>query len=320
MRLYWACVVADPLRIGPIWDAALMGTPKLLLSYHYYKTQDLEKVRALFPTPPSLFADSGAYSAHTQGAEVKLADYAAWIKRWEPLFDAYASLDVIGDPVASLANQKRLEDLGLRPLPVFHGGEPWSYLEGYCSRYSYVALGGMASSTADALRWAAQVFKTGRQTGTRFHGFGQTDVKVLRALPWYSADSSSWGNGHRYGVLALWDDRRARLFRPRVGYYKEIYRYASLIREHGGDPARLSQRNFWRAWEGKPVEQNRAERAEIMRINIIAWLRLERWVASHHGSVPPPAGWTEAGTRIYLAEGTVSNLVSAAEAIGGLPT
>lgn len=288
----------------------------MLLSYHYFKAVDLDALVARFSEPPSIFADSGAYSAMTQGAAIDLADYMAWLRRWAHLFTTYVNLDVIGDAAGTLANQQRMEDAGLAPVPVFHAGEPWSYLEGYCARYPYVALGGMVGSipVEAMLRWCVQCLLTGRAHGTRFHGFGQTKRRILKALPWYSVDSSSWGAGHRSGSLALWDERAATMRNVKVGDRVAVYRAAPLIRAHGGSPADYATRGWGFSAEGKTSEQLGVERFAILRVNVVSWLLLEQYLRRRHGQVTPPQGWADDGPMVYLAEGSGDHLVAAGRA------
>ena len=279
---------------------------KMLCSFHYYRDTDMDDLIAAFPTHPEVFGDSGAFSAMSVGAAIDVHEYGRWLQRWQHLLHVYVGLDVIGDPVASEENQRVLEDqYGLRPVPVFHGGEPWEYLHAYCARYPYVALGGMVSSAGPAaiLRWLTHSFKIGEEYGTRFHGFGQTRIEVLKSIPFYSVDSSSWGSGHRYGQVHLWDDRRARWVRIKTGT-RDALAHPQLVRAHGGDPVALSTPGFAQVGDsGKGVEQARDERAQIIAVNVAAWLLLERWLHRRHGYVSAPEGYTMGdGTRVYLAD------------------
>jgi len=276
---------------------------KVLLSFHSYRDVDLDELAAAFPTRPQVFADSGAFSAYTVGAEVTVDGYVAWLRRWQHLLTTYVVLDVIRDPDATRANQERMEDAGLHPIPVFHVGTPWDELERLCEAYPYIALGGMvgAGSARQVLRWCIDAFRIARQTGTVFHGFGQTTLQVLRDLPWYSVDSSSWGAGHRYGTLSLWDHRMGgRWVRLDVGDHDAVFRNAQLIRDHGGNPTVLATKGCALA-EGKPNDQYRAERAMVIGVNVVAWVRLEAWLRQRHGEVRHPqlAG---TGPQLYLAD------------------
>jgi len=188
-------------------EPALHSRLKFLLSFHYYRKIDLEKA---FPHPrPRLMADSGAFSAYSLGASIDIHEYAAWIKRWKHLFDSYANLDVIGSAQETLDNQHRLEDMGLHPLPVFHVGEPWEYLERYLEKYNYIALGGMAAYSISRKRklipWIIKAFKM-LGVGQGYHGFGTTGWVIMKSFPWWSVDSSSWssvvayGHGHVFSI------------------------------------------------------------------------------------------------------------------------
>ena len=69
----------------------------------------------------SLFLDSGAYSAWTQGVEINIRDYIDFIKQHQDIIDIYANLDVIsidgkrGSKLTAeltLKNQKIMEEGG----------------------------------------------------------------------------------------------------------------------------------------------------------------------------------------------------------------
>lgn len=272
---------------------------KILLSYYYYRDTDLDDLCAKFATKPLVFADSGAWSAKTIGADIPLSGYSAWLRRWEHLIDTYVSLDVIGDPEASDRNHKTMLDAGLTPIPVFHAGSPWEYLEAYCESSPYIALGNMvASDKAAVRRWLIAAFKRARETGSVFHGFGQTSIEMLRLFPFYSVDSSSWASGQRYGQITMWDKDRRRWARAKVGT-REITEQARLIRDHGGDPAEMVLPGFAQS-SVFGIEGGREQRAMIVRVNVTAWLKFEAWLREHHGPVEMPG--REPGPHLFLAD------------------
>ena len=56
---------------------------RALLSYHYYKNTDLEKLAAALSasnTPVDIMADSGAFSAFTLGEVIDINKYAEWVR------------------------------------------------------------------------------------------------------------------------------------------------------------------------------------------------------------------------------------------------
>jgi hypothetical protein len=204
----------------------------VLISYWEYRTADLDAVFAkrFGDERPDIFADSGAYSAMTQGAAIDRAAYAAWLHRWKHLFRVYANLDVIGDADATEENQRYLEREGLAPLPVFHAGEPWTVYERHLDAYPSVALGGLAKRGMTAkmyMPWLVRCFRMAEGRAV-LHGFGVTHWEPLAALPWHSVDSTTWMAGHRYGALLIFAD--GKLFQTRA---HRLPRHAPAIRALG---------------------------------------------------------------------------------------
>lgn len=167
-----------------------------------------------------LFLDSGAYSAMTQGVEIDIQEYIEFIKKHKEAIEVYANLDVItgmnGQPdlltaEKTLENQKIMEKAGLRPLPVFHAGEPMEYLQYYVDNYDYVAIGGLVTATAYGHTWFSvldQCFTNvicspDGMPKIKVHGFGITGLNALLRYPWYSVDSSSWVATSRFGSIFI---------------------------------------------------------------------------------------------------------------------
>lgn len=158
----------------------------------------------------NIFLDSGAFSAWAKGEEINLKDYIAFIKKYEKYIEVYANLDVIGDPKATLKNQKKMEKAGLSPLPCFHYGEDISYLKDYIKNYEYVSLGGMVPiSSADLIKWLDKIFgeyicnTKDHKPKVRVHGFGMTSFDLMLRYPWYSVDSTSWVMTGRFGGVMV---------------------------------------------------------------------------------------------------------------------
>ena len=263
---------------------------RILLSYHYYKDTDLDALFSKYFTEPypSVFADSGAFSAFTQGVPIALDEYATWIKRYAHLFDVYGNLDVIGDAEGTLTNQKRLEDYGLAPLPVFHTGEDWAYLERYIDQYPYMALGGMVPymrQTNVIMPWIIRCFKMA-QGRTVFHGFGATSWQVITSMPWYSVDSSSWGQGFRFGTVPVFDSVKGGFLKLDLGS-SIWFKHGRLIRSLGFDPQDFADRD-------------RNDRAKICAISALSYMKAEQWLRGKHGPVTIPDRDAPDGLRAHL--------------------
>lgn len=274
-----------------------------LLSYYHHRKTDVDALVEQCATTPRLIADSGAFSAFTMGATITCDEYAEWAHRWAHRFDAFFNLDVIGrsvDPMASVEgsreNHRRLHELGVDTVQVWHLGEPVSVLREYLAEADYVAVGGMVNSPFDKrqqLRRCAQAHKEARAAGgKRLHGLGQSTAQQLQLLPWATVDSSSWGAGFRYGQVRLWDHRQARLVDVKVGQ-ADAHRWGDLLRAAGSDPRLISDRDLYSYQEAAAVAAWSYHQMEL-------WLRRR---------------WGNDDFVLYLAEGSPPNIVSASHGI-----
>ena len=264
---------------------------RILLSYYYYKNVDLDDLFARYfkPPYPDIFADSGGFSAKTQGVTLSVQEYAAWVKRWQHLFTTYANLDVIGSADKTWENQQSLELMGLKPLPVFHTGEKWERLEHYIERYPYIALGGMVPYMRfpkKVMPWIIQCFKLAKDKSV-FHGFGATSWIIIRDLPWYSVDSSSWGAGFRFGGVPLFDTAHGRFVQARLGDKNSCYRYRQLFHEYGFEADDFADRS-------------RNDRMKICAISALSYMKAEQWLQRRHGEVHIPSQDANVDPHLHL--------------------
>lgn len=163
----------------------------------------------------NLFLDSGAFSAWTQGLEIDIEEYINFIKSNKDFIEIYANLDVIGvggmQPNKLTAkytynNQKIMEKAGLSPIPVFHYGEPESYLKYYVENYNYIALGVAGNTGTKLFPWLHRCFSNyicdnKGLPKIKVHGFAVTSLKLMLRFPWYSVDSTSWVITGRMGAI-----------------------------------------------------------------------------------------------------------------------
>jgi len=274
----------------------------ILLSYYYYRKEDLDAIVPLFDGKARFFLDSGAFSAKTLGGKIDLEQYAAWVQRWEHLRPTYANLDVIGDPQATERNQQRLEAMGLQPLPIFHVGSPFAILRDYVARYPYVALGGMVPYTRRKqllIPWVAQCFKVAEKAQTRFHGFGCTTWELIHTFPWHSVDSSSWTSGPRWGTFYVFNPTRGGFMNLDLGNFQKAYNHAAMLRGMGIDPAIIAKRGI--------------TRGQMLAIAASAYQQAEAWLRERrkHKGLPE-------GPSIYLANGGINDLVYLKEGLTAL--
>lgn len=276
-------------------------TLRVLVSFHFHRDTDLDELVNTLGGDVDLFADSGAYSAFSAGAEININDYSAWLLRWQHLFTVASNLDVIGDPLASSRNHRQLNADGHDVFPVFHLGEPFRLLEGMCESYKLVALGGLVPYLAGdkhrsaLMAWLIKAHMIARKRGAVLHGFGLTSAQLIKDLPFYSLDSSSYTFGRRFGLAYLWDAKalsmRSILFRNQA----DVRRYAHLFRLHGIEPGTILDPEYMRPG----TDHFDRDRVELVAASVRAYQLMEQTLTARH-RVAAPAGLHGPGTKIYL--------------------
>lgn len=202
---------------------------KYLVSYYSYKYVDTQDPKDI------VFLDSGAFTAFTKKKTISIEKYGAYLQNHGHLFELYANLDVIGSAEDTYANQKRLEAMGVSPLPVVHYGADLKWLHLYAQEYPYIALGGLVPYARESVllhNWLNKCFKELlpyiKEKGLKVHGFGVGSPNVLKKYPFFSADSSGWLVGGKFGRTIIWDPQE---FVMRTGFH---YKDRDLYLKHGG--------------------------------------------------------------------------------------
>jgi hypothetical protein len=290
---------------------------RILLSYHYYRDEEIDKLLAecFGDLPIDVFADSGAFSAFTVGKPINEGDYIAWVNRWKHCFTAVSAPDVIGDPSATEAATERMlgQVEGIPVLPVFHVGEPWSFLEKWCAdeRIDYLALGGMVPYTRRLKLLDAWLVKAFKIIPDRMcvHGFGLTTWPLLLRHPFYSVDSSSWTAGFRFAQLQLFDDARGKFIDVAMGQNAELLKHARLLESYGLRPTQAQASGY--------------NRDQIVAVAVQSWQRAEAWLVRKKG-VPVSAylscGANPGGPNAKAGTGDVRSLGTGLGTRKGLTT
>ena len=245
-KLYMVAAAPHNLNNGSALRRHELGhRVRFLLSYWYYQQIDLRLWFATrFPGEPlDIFVDGGGFSADSQGGTISFSEYYNWLREYEDLFLTYSNFDVIGDQAGTDANQILLESMGLNPFPVFtlqRSGADYDALRRYLDAgYEYIALGGcvpFAGATRKLMPHLVKCFQIASSYPTVFHGFGINTWEILKALPFYSADASSWASGMMYGSLRLFDRTTGRIIQVPLGDRERIKFAEHIIRDAGFDP------------------------------------------------------------------------------------
>ncbi len=206
--------------------------PALLVSYVYLEPFLKNQARYCYR---DWVMDSGAFSAHNSGTEIRLQDYidkAKFLLESDPTLTEIFALDVIGDWRASLRNTEEMWRQGIEAIPCWHAGEPEDVLKGIAKDYPKIALGGVAKTRAAAKKKIAeQVFA--RVWPTKIHGFGFGSEDMVLAFPWHSVDATNWemgpcafGRWNAFGKMSVRGSKQN--LRAEVEYYLEIERKARI--------------------------------------------------------------------------------------------
>lgn len=283
-----------------------------LVSYHYFRED-----RSLAPLVATgrlrMIGDSGAFSALTQGAPIDLDAYAVWCQRWRQHLYWVASLDVIGDPVATLRNWKTLRERhNIDAVPTLHAGADTKWLDVYASEgVDFCGLGGMAGTgqAPKAYRWAVHMFRYARDKwpGMRFHLWGVTNRKFLDVLPAYSADSSGiLGAAYRYAAL--------RIFNPSTGMHhnvaltrgnRGVFKLGPVLRRvYGVSPEEIET-------------SHPGNRTTLIQLAAASTQQYAAWLQRRHKVAPPTWGINPVGTpappdpgpRLHAAETSAKDLL-----------
>ncbi len=221
MKYYAAVVNEDEIK------ACTVQPPYCLLaSYHYFKTKT-EIIKKCLEKNFEVFIDSGAFSAANSDKEINIDDYCKYIL--ETGVTTYAGLDVIGNASATRYNTEYMVgEYGLNPIPTFHLGSNLHDLNAIASGdYSYIALGGLVFASG-VTSHCDQVWHRILTINPklRVHGFGLTNIDLMKRYPWYSVDSSSFKSCKRFGRQGIiWNDFEFKTF--------EENEYIQLLRDMG---------------------------------------------------------------------------------------
>ena len=130
------------------------------------------------------------------------AGYVDWLKKFAPLVDAFAELDLdelIGEQIWDWRETIRREvDIEKTPVIITPGWiKEWDRI--FDEGYQYVGIPGRGKS-AEISQWFTEWMPRLKEKRIKVHGWALTSYKGIVELPFYSVDSTSWLMGGKFGT------------------------------------------------------------------------------------------------------------------------
>jgi hypothetical protein len=191
----------------------IFGVKALNIIPSVYDIRDAEQLRE-FDGLKRILLDSGVFTlASNYARKLNIPKYAAFslkiseIPEFQKLFDKYVSLvkecrDMlwgyieidIGGRESKKETTKKLLDLGLRPIPVFHPvTDGWEYFYELAENYDRISMSTTEIARSITLRIIQKVWELSRKYPKLWiHILGITPGSLITSYPFQSYDSSSW--------------------------------------------------------------------------------------------------------------------------------
>lgn len=228
-------------------------TPYVLISYYYFRGKKIqEEWRPYFSQFKDVIIDSGAFSMMRDKKKAcdldkYVEDYIKFVKKYH--FKHYIELDidsVIGYDRVKQYREKLENGIGWKSIPVWHinrGKEGWLEL---VEDYDYIAMGGFLTDGIKTKEYGLLdwFLHTAKKKNVKVHGLGYTNTKLLKRVPFYSVDSSTWGLGGAWKFVCKFEKN-------------QIQRYNSEMR--------------------KPKLSN----AQLKDFNCQEWTKFAYWAEAH---------------------------------------
>jgi len=134
--------------------------------------------------------------------------YVEFVNKYKDQLDIYVNIDVIFNPERTWENQKYLESMGIRPMPVYHFGEDIKWLKKYMDEYEYIGIGGLGQDVTKnrfVLHHGDPIFSLLEESKQEFktHGFAITSLDLMLRYRFFSVDSTTWVKHAAYGAILV---------------------------------------------------------------------------------------------------------------------
>jgi hypothetical protein len=137
------------------------------------------------------------------GFDKLFESYVEIVKKYEEKAWGYIELDQ-GGRDNKIRTRQKLEELGLRPIPVYHPlNDGWDYFDELAQNYDRICFGNVVQLRGeDRKKLIATAWERHKKYPELWiHLLGYQPDELLFALPSDSADASSWCSGIRWGSI-----------------------------------------------------------------------------------------------------------------------
>jgi hypothetical protein len=159
--------------------------------------------------------DSGAFS-FIGGAKVSMNEY---IEKYIDFINKYDiknffELDLYTLPEYGIKKTEEIrayieEKTKKKTIPVFHKMLGIDYYKKLCEDYNYIAIGASGQHDSKWTRTNPEQLKKmvlyANSKNVKVHGLGYTKIEMLKKIPFYSVDSTSWLSGNRFGAIYVFN-------------------------------------------------------------------------------------------------------------------
>jgi len=198
---------------GGGYDPIIRTHKPFILESFYYVDEDTER---LLPYFGDFLLDSGAFT-FMQGNHKGKINWDEYVERYASFInknkiEKFFELDidsVVGyDEVLRL--RKKLEKLtGRQSIPVWHISRGYAEFLKIAEEYPYIAVGGIVSKEIKPDKYGVfpKMIQDAHKRGSKIHGLGFTNLKLLPQIHFDSVDSTAWTTGNRFGFIYRFDGK-----------------------------------------------------------------------------------------------------------------
>jgi hypothetical protein len=237
----------------------------------------------------SVILDSGTYSlnfAQKPIINITIDSYEAYLRHFGQDYDFYFNFDSDFSQegfAVNIEHQRRLEKVGLKPVPVVHDiyeEEIQFYID---QGYETVAVALPKNAALIDLYMAIDRL---HKAGIRVHLFGTSSYEYIARLPIFSCDSTTWTKAAAFGKILYWNPHKQAIDKTEEIYVEEY------LHQDG------KKRTYFSTYEQRQELEIHLATLDIKRedlyganrhfykqlINVDYFFRLEEWINTRPAS------------------------------------